>query len=797
MTSIRVGAEDFVPDEKISIDIEHTLDQTTSKFQTVRDGLPELVKNSKDHYLRLNIMEREDRQIVVIISPDKTHLGVLDFGGARLEDFDGWKKWASRTSGRNELSSEIEAGYGNGGKSFMVRGCLNDSSMCGYYEGKVNKFGFNNENKKLKYLSGVYKYMGHQLKNFPEGDYKEVLNRELKPFRITLENLPEPSKVVLNKRKSFTIVKLNGIKDWNVKGEVLKIRAISQITQNLLDHAQASMTIEMCTVWVQEGKKLLVSEPLRVLDFEPFKDLKEIPKIYIPDYLEDSELGDKVYTGNFPKEEKYLLIKTSSKDLRSFGINKARNVIRVKNGRNTVSSWSVSDLAPLNGSAYLYGEINCPEISSEYTSGADRGTLVDRPLIRALKHWTSEQVKEIAKKIQSIITSRDYDDDKEEVSDTLEKLRKLMEEYLKAELEGAKGNTPGGEKDDEGIVKPPLVSWGNRIDKISLEEGVDTLRIAFGTTIPLVVKCYEKKAGKELPVKSKGLIEVCSDSKKVTDILEISGNSAIKGLSTGKVKIFYQTLDGKVKSNELMIEVVGVNKLSIEKPSIILKQGEKIKLRILPYTDEKVIEGLLFESYVDEQEMGKISRSGIFTAGGIAGSATVRIKYGSENDQFTKCLVDIGNEKIKKSSGSKGLSIPLILICGMEAPGLDDWQEGTRTHFGGGDYPTIIDCEPVWERENIVWINDKSKESQKVKSSRGARCTMSIFTKTFHEFIAMKCFEILKRLVVRQKMGDDTYTHNQVFEMLGNAEMNTSKFIEEAYILVDKIIEERGSELEG
>src|SRR2546429_8257189 len=114
---------------EIPIDSGHTLDQMTGRFQSVKDGLPELVKNAKDQYARLRVGESQDRQILVIASSRKQAIGVLDFAGARSQDFSGWQTWSSRTASQSELSPDIEGGHGNGGKAFMVRGFLKVSYM--------------------------------------------------------------------------------------------------------------------------------------------------------------------------------------------------------------------------------------------------------------------------------------------------------------------------------------------------------------------------------------------------------------------------------------------------------------------------------------------------------------------------------------------------------------------------------------------------------------------------------------------------------------------------------------------
>jgi hypothetical protein len=84
--------------DEIPMDKGHALDQQTARFQTVRDGLPELVKNSKDQYARLGTIEKIDRQVVVVTNDESRTIAVLDFAGATSEDFDGWTTWSSRTA---------------------------------------------------------------------------------------------------------------------------------------------------------------------------------------------------------------------------------------------------------------------------------------------------------------------------------------------------------------------------------------------------------------------------------------------------------------------------------------------------------------------------------------------------------------------------------------------------------------------------------------------------------------------------------------------------------------------------
>jgi len=783
MGSTKEPIVDFIPEDKISIDVASTLDQLTAKFKTVVDGLPELIKNSKDHYARIEVMEKSTRQIIVLVSKDKNRLGVLDFGGAEPGDFEGWKTWSSRTAGKKEKSFDIEAGYGNGGKAFMVRGCSNEATMCGYANKKINKWGFKNNDPYLKYKAGIFTdEKGKELKKYNAPSAVGVINKELAPFGLKIGDLPVSAQKVFNTRQRFTFVQLSGILDW--KGTFgSRNRAIHNIGTNLVSHSQAALTIESSTVWVQQGDHLLETKPLQVPELEPIPGLENVPPITIPPVIEDPETKEKVKI-NAGK----LVLKTSNKHLRTFGHYIARNVIRVKNSRNIVSNWSLPDLVAMPASGFIYGYLECQDITEDYLTGPDRASLVDRPLIRALKHWTAKELEKMALEIQKIKSKASFGEDSSTANKTLDELRELMKKYLenlKTESNGATG-TSG----DEGDKEPtgPL-RWGKKVTEIVLEPTNQFIKMATGTTIPLVVKCYEIENEKRLPVKGVPLV-LCADK---IGIVQHESESSIKGISEGKTEICFETEDGDIQSNSISVEIVDLSKLDIAQLNRLLKQGEKTKLLINPIDKENnKAEDLFYEAYVDEVNLAKITRSATLTAGGNAGKITVRIKYGKNDDQVSVCNLEIGEEVVEPPSGSNKAGIPYILLCGTDAPNAEELPEGARTHQGGSDYPTIIDFEPIWE--NIVWINPESYESQKVRSGRGSGVTggsLPISSQTFKEFLALKCFEILKRLRVKIVMGENQANTQKFFQELATAEMDTAGFLDAAYKIVSGLTEEK------
>src|SRR5262249_3380649 len=159
-----------------------------------RDGLPELVKNSKDQYSRLKVVDRERRQIVVIADTKKRVLGVLDFAGAPAENYAGWATWSNPKAGHAELAADLEAGHGNGGKAFMVRGATDYAFMESVYEGKRTKMGFDNKRADARYQPGFMTDHGVPVDDIAEGDPRARLDAYLAEIGLTFAQLPEDAR---------------------------------------------------------------------------------------------------------------------------------------------------------------------------------------------------------------------------------------------------------------------------------------------------------------------------------------------------------------------------------------------------------------------------------------------------------------------------------------------------------------------------------------------------------------------------------------------------------------------------
>jgi hypothetical protein len=707
------------------------------------------------------------------VSPDNRRLGFLDFAGAREDDFDGWTVWSSRTAGRSHLAAEIEGGHGNGGKAFMVRGSDREAYMLSVVDGKASKMGFKNDAPHLRYQAGWFNdTKSRPIKSLPVDDIDLALDRELQLFGTSLKALPPEAQKVFKERKAFTIVHIDGVKDWTGKSRSAVETLVRRLPHDLADHPQMALTIELCTVWVMRGTEYLHQGPLQVVYPDPHPDMPEVEKITIPDKLEDPESGETIDTGS---GEKYLEIRSARQNLR-LANKTALNAIRVRNERNPVAIWPTPELVQMSTSVHLYGTLRVPALVKDHLAGSDRVQLAETSLVLALRKWTADTLTERAKKLQQVQSSRDRKEDREKANEALRRLREEMVKHLQPQQADVTGTGKGKGK--------PQRQFGSIVHEIQLERSDALLRIPTGTKVPVVYKCYEIDGEQKLPVRKPNVQFVASES----GIVAFESDGTVKALSAGVCTLYIQNQSGTVRSNTITVEAIDVTSLELNAPDRNLKQGERTQVGITAYDGQgKQLENLVFEASVDEPEIASIGRSGVLTAGGVEGGATIRVKYSSEGEKTA--VIFVGPERDEREPPKAG-GIPLILLCGDEAPGHEDLPPDQRTLSPSVGEPTIIDTDPRWENE-VIWINHHSVESQKVRSSKTQYGVTGLDTQLFYQFLALKCFEILKRLKMKQELEDQTVGAVAFLDEMSRAEIETAAFLDAAFPLIERLLSER------
>lgn len=778
---------------EIPMDKTHQLDQSTAKLQTVKDGLPELVKNSKDQYARLGITEKRDRQILVAVHTEAKRLSVFDFAGATAAEFEGWYRWSSRTASRQDLAMDIEGGHGNGGKGFMVRGALRYAYMDSCFKGRRTQMGFQNDDEQSRYKPGYGQKQGIDLNDVEEVEPGAPFHEALKRVGLEFNDLPARVQEIWPDRQAFTVVELNGVKDWVGIAEKTLLKRVADIPSKLAVHGQAAMTIDSCEVWFFVDGRPFGDGPIAATEMEPHKGFEECDPISVPDVLIDPATGEEVSTGSGDGAVKYLQLHTSAKQLTVSDELRPRNCIRIWNSRNNVATYSVYRLLTAPPTiAFVYGRLSVPDLVGSHLADSHRTELAETPLTRALLKWAAGQIETLALEIQRTQISEVKPKDKDKANAALASFRDLMRRYLESDRPGGDDDShPDRGGDDDGVnppPPPPPPRWGKRVDEIIVESRAGRMALAAGTSVPITVKAYERDAetNQLLPVKDKsGFVMRGDDSGGI----EFIDGSLIRAMEPGEANVWIESHDGSVRSETLKVQAVACSGLALMAPEEPLLQGQRARIGLLFETAEGVRTDLFAQVQVDDPRMATVNRSGYCRAGLRPGTTTVRAMFGPEPTHQAAATLEIGDERVPPRSRQGGTSgnIPEILLCGDPAPGTEELDPQQRTHFGGEDFTTIIE-DPIWP--DVVWINPRSKESSRVRRSRGGPAgLMGVAAPTFLQFVALKCFEVLKRLWVRQEIGEQSITEARFTQEFMHAEIECAGFIDAAFEKADVLKE--------
>lgn len=786
---------EFILPDEIPIDPVETLNQLTGRFWSVRDGLPELVKNAKDQYSRLGIDDREDRQIVVISDTVRRTLAVIDFAGAPAKNFEGWTNWSDPTAGQTHRAADIEAGHGNGGKAFMVRGASRTAFLESCYRGKRTGKGFVNDKPEERYKPGFVSSSGVEINDVDEPDPTGRLEDALALVGMRIDLLPDAAQNIFSKRQAFTIAYLEQVWDWlDRRKPKLRNLAGAGLVEIIGSHGQTAMSIETCQVWVVRDGEIIGAGPVAPAEIQPYPGFESPREFEIPDLLSDPDTGEAIRISDESGSTGCLVLNTSQNQLQISPSTRAKNVIRIWNQRNNVATWTPQELHGVSAASFIYGELRCPSLTEDHMDGATRQHLADTPLVRALREWATEHVKQLADDLHRAMAEHATPRDRERARSALSSIRELMRKYLDPDSSGINsengsqgahsGESGKGEKEERQPVE-----YGTEIHEIILEPNLRDVTLIAGTRIPLLYRCIERQEdGNTKPVRAAGLVLKSEPEGMFT----LDADGMLTAHSIGLGEIWLETSDGSLKSNRRefwTIEGIGVDLEAFSKP---LLQGQRLKLDITFQTPDGPLDDALVDGEVLDPSFGAIGRHGRLTVGQKEGNLEVRIRYGADALAYRDFSIPVSAERVppKEGSGDSGSDVPEILLCGEHAPGREEYPPERRTIPGGPEYPTIIE-DPLFS--GIVWINPNSKEAMRVRRGAGGSSGLGkVGNRTFMHFVALKCFDILKRLYVRQQIAGDSVTEYTYMQYANDAEMECAAFIDAAWEMTDQLLSRDG-----
>src|SRR6516164_10912855 len=112
--------------ESIRFHEQGTLTAVTRWIAAQHEGIAEWFKNVRRQYQIDRANVADDMRAAVLLLQDASagkppRIGVLDVGGATLEDVTAWSMWQDPAASRRASQLQEEDTQGNGGKAYMFR----------------------------------------------------------------------------------------------------------------------------------------------------------------------------------------------------------------------------------------------------------------------------------------------------------------------------------------------------------------------------------------------------------------------------------------------------------------------------------------------------------------------------------------------------------------------------------------------------------------------------------------------------------------------------------------------------
>jgi hypothetical protein len=692
-------------DSHIEFDPDGTLKATTNWIGKHDEGLAELLKNVYYAYLpnRANVDVAHHIAAVLLVDSDgqsPARIGVLDCGGATLEDLKRWSVWQDQHASLAEGVTQ-----GNGGKAYLFRMFTGEGRLLGVKDGKRNCKGFegltgSKERGTPGFMPNVA--VGCQA---PVSALVAELDEVLSPYKLSHSDLPKPLFSAIQHRNAFTIAEGVAPKDLS-RG---KIQA-DELIQGTLLREQASLPVEQIQIYaIHNGTVLNARKPLELDAIVPFTGFEKSRIFEIPERLSDLDGSFQSTTLEGQKLPGRLILQTS-KDNMETNWRRLRPRWKVRyltHPQHPIGSKPVAELIPTTpGSVYVYATVELPALDPDYVI-VGRARPGDGPLMRALDKFVAEKLRELANEIHA--TRRHERDQKglEAIQRDNQRLDRWKNQFLPnghIGEGGVKGNGTGGEDHDP---TPPR-KYGDVPAAIEIEHSNDTLKVGKGVVLPVDWFLKPSVRDKEnLPCRNADLIWTSDDPHIVDFVNPKEGRFVAK--AKGQCSIRVKVKGTSFESDPVHIDVWAVDHVLLTPRSLKIPIG-KPELIIAEVTNDdgqRSTDVLLnWEHDADDPLIVRIRPSGTVIANRI-GRTTVSAGAGEPKDGGVWARVRAEVEVVENPDlDRKGGGFPTLKVTDKDTD-----PETGEIRQSDPDAPPLWQ-EPSDYKNNIWWLNLGSKDAE-------------------------------------------------------------------------------------
>jgi hypothetical protein len=723
--------------ETIRFHEQGTLDAVTRWIAGHSHGIAEWMKNVRRQYQIDRANVSEEHRVAVLLLQDArdgrpARIGMLDVGGATLEDVTAWSTWQDPDASRRGSKLEEEDTQGNGGKAYMYRLFVGPTRIIGVKDRRRNCKGFDGEQGTVERGTPGWIPSISSGRDVEISSFDAELASVLRPYGLSANDLPHRVRTAITARQAFTLVE--GEQPTSLyKGRIDADDLIAKIVR----HEQSTLSLEQVDFFaIHNGKLLNDGKKLVLPPITPYPELDSPVVHAIPPEL-PLENGQMVSTNEGgTKEDGRLILHTSMDNMpNAYRSLKPRWQIIYRTRHQMIGSKSVGDLAPATaGAQFIYGTVELPALEPAYVEHGRRRPK-DGPLVEALDLYIAEKIRELAHQINAK-RKRELD---EQALDQVHEENRMLDTFKNrflpnyGEGNGGSGAGSGAGPRGGGGGGGGGTEWGTEAEALEYSIPAEGLHLGKGVSVALrtVLEASVRDANGR-PVRA-SIEWLTSDSH----IAEIVREDTLVAKEKGVCEIWACVRGTGIQSARVPVRVWNVDHVLLTPRTLDIPLGSRQQISAEVTDDEgnRSTDVLLdWRHDAEDPLIVRISQRGTVTGNRIgrtaitAGASGVWARIPAE-------VTVIPNPQEKK----RGSGFPRLLLTGRD---LDPATQTIRE--GDPDQPAL------WQEasdfvHNVWWLNLQSPEAAYIFHQRETSPTL---WRTYHS-------EKLVEMVVQVWMSDE------------------------------------------